>query len=227
MSPLRFDRPLAQPGYTDAIGESAPHHGAGSRFAPTPGAPPRGLSPIEPRLGLNLDPPIRTANPRVISALGANLRPPTPHHPAGGRESTPSLAWQADSFDRLGGSRLKSGFARPVRWIQAQSGQVAVGFLYSIPVVILVVIVALQFVIAGAGMWSSANAARAAARADYVGEDPVAAAKAATVPGLRGRIRLIEPGRDGGTRVRFRPPYAAAIDAPIDAGAGFDPEAYP
>ncbi len=45
-------RALIKPGYTEPTGESAPHPGAGSRFAPTPGAPPRGCSPIDPRLGL-------------------------------------------------------------------------------------------------------------------------------------------------------------------------------
>ncbi len=43
---------MAEPGDTEPTGEPVSHPGAGSGFSPTSGAPPRGCSSIEPRLGL-------------------------------------------------------------------------------------------------------------------------------------------------------------------------------
>ncbi len=71
-----------------------------------------------------------------------------------------------------------------------ESGQVAVAFVAVVPVLILIAAGLLQFALAGHAALSAANAARAAARADYVGADPERAARAALPPGLRPRAKV-------------------------------------
>lgn len=76
-----------------------------------------------------------------------------------------------------------------------ESGQVAVAFVAVVPALILVALGLLQFALAGHAALSAANAARAAARAEYVGADPERAVRAALPPGLRSRAE-VSAGRD-------------------------------
>ena len=63
-----------------------------------------------------------------------------------------------------------------------ESGQASVDLVAALPFLILGVAVAVQLALVGFTAWSAGNAARAAARAAYVGSDPAAAARAA-LPG--------------------------------------------
>jgi hypothetical protein len=76
------------------------------------------------------------------------------------------------------------------------SGQASVELIAVLPLVALVVAVLWQAVLAGQAVWSSAGAARAAARAQAVGGDALAAARSAVPGSLRGGVR-VKPAGDG------------------------------
>lgn len=88
---------------------------------------------------------------------------------------------------------------------KAQLGQASVELVAIVPFVLLVGAVVWQLALAGHTAWLTANAARAAARADTVGRD-VAGAARSTLP------RSMEAGlevrrlREGGVRVSVRVP---------------------
>ena len=101
--------------------------------------------------------------------------------------------------------------------IHAQQGQATVELVALLPVLVLVALLLWQGAVAGQAIWLSASAARAAARADAVGGDPVSAARA-TLParlerGLRvrsaddgDRHRADRDGEGGGVAVTLRIP---------------------
>ena len=88
---------------------------------------------------------------------------------------------------------------------RAQHGQASVELVAIVPFVLLVGAVVWQLALAGHTAWLTANAARAAARADTVGRDVSRAARS-TLP------RSMEAGlevrrlREGGVRVSVRVP---------------------
>jgi hypothetical protein len=63
--------------------------------------------------------------------------------------------------------------------LRANDGQAAVELLAVVPALLVAGLVAWQLVLVGQAAWLSAHAARVAARADLVGEDPAAAARSA------------------------------------------------
>lgn len=69
--------------------------------------------------------------------------------------------------------------------IRAQAGQASVAFVAVLPALVIVALALIQFALAGHAALSAANAARAAARASYIGADPAAAARAALPPSFR------------------------------------------
>ncbi|MCB0876682.1 MAG: pilus assembly protein, partial [Solirubrobacterales bacterium] len=69
--------------------------------------------------------------------------------------------------------------------IGAEGGQVAIAFVATVPLLILLALALVQLALAGHAALSAANAARAAARADYVGGDPERAARRALPPSFR------------------------------------------
>lgn len=71
-----------------------------------------------------------------------------------------------------------------------ESGQASVDLVAALPFLILGVAVAVQLALVGFTAWSAGNAARAAARAAYVGSDPAAAARAALPVALAGDARV-------------------------------------
>ena len=71
--------------------------------------------------------------------------------------------------------------------MRSERGQAAIGLVAAIPVLILVALAMIQFVLAGHAVLTAANAARAAARADYAGDDPERAARLALPPSFRDR----------------------------------------
>ena len=100
--------------------------------------------------------------------------------------------------------------------IRAQAGQATVEVVALLPVLVLVALLLWQAAVAGQAIWLSASAARAAARADAVGGDPVSAARA-TLParlerGLSVRAANADgdpegdPEGDGGVAVTLRIP---------------------
>ena len=74
-----------------------------------------------------------------------------------------------------------------------------------VPVILLVGAVAWQFALAGHTAWLTAHAARAAARADAVGEKPAEAARSALPRSLEDDIEVVRLER-GGVRVSVRVP---------------------
>jgi hypothetical protein len=70
-----------------------------------------------------------------------------------------------------------------------------------VPLVLLAAAVAWQLVLTGHTLWLCANAARAAARADLVGESPGRAARSALPRSLE---RDLSVTRQGGDQIRVR-----------------------
>src|SRR6266498_3315637 len=73
--------------------------------------------------------------------------------------------------------------ARPLE----ERGQASVELIAAVPVLLLVTLLVAQLALAGYALWSAGVAARAGARADYVGGDAEAAARSALPLVLRSR----------------------------------------
>jgi hypothetical protein len=103
-------------------------------------------------------------------------------------------------------------------------GQASVELVALLPVVGLVVLALAQAVLAGQAVWSSAGAARAAARAQAIGGDPLAAARGAVPGALRAGIRVSAAG--AGVHVRIPVPLAFTTTrlTTIDARAALPPQ---
>lgn len=82
-------------------------------------------------------------------------------------------------------------------------GSVSLELIGALPIVLLSVLVAAQFVLAGAALWSAGVAARAGARAVLTGKDPHGAAERALPEVLRGGLRVSQPD---GVKVGVRIP---------------------
>ena len=88
-----------------------------------------------------------------------------------------------------------------------------------VPLVLLAAAVAWQLVLTGHTLWLSANAARAAARADLVGESPSRAARSALPRSLERDLSVTRLGADR-IRVRLRvPTLIRAWRSPVTVGA--------
>jgi hypothetical protein len=88
--------------------------------------------------------------------------------------------------------------------IGSESGQASVETVALVPLVLLAAALAWQLVLTGHTLWLCANAARAAARADLVGDSPVRAARSALPRSLERDLRVKRV--DGGVRVELRLP---------------------
>jgi hypothetical protein len=101
----------------------------------------------------------------------------------------------------------------------SERGQAAVELVAVLPLVLLVGAVAWQLVLAGHAAWLTANAARAAARADSVGRDIGRAARSA-LPATYERDLRVRRLRAGGVRVSVRLPLLLhAWKAPVRVAA--------
>jgi hypothetical protein len=87
----------------------------------------------------------------------------------------------------------------------SQRGQASVELVGVLPFVIAVLLVVWQLALAGHTAWLAANAARVAARAQLVGDDPVAAARSALPAGLERGFEVEH--RDEATRVAVPIPF--------------------
>lgn len=108
--------------------------------------------------------------------------------------------------------------------IRDASGQASVELIAILPLAVLVVAVLWQAMLAGQAVWSSAGAARAAARAHAVGGDAEAAARGA-VPGALRRGLRVRPSGDG-VRVEVRVPLVLSGKSlgTVEARAALPPQ---
>lgn len=104
-----------------------------------------------------------------------------------------------------------------------EEGQASVELVAVLPALVLLALIAAQLAIVGYGLWTSANAARAGARAEYVGGNGAAAARSAVPTALRRSTRV---DGDGPVRVSLRMPslIPGLKSIPVEARAGLDPE---
>ena len=110
---------------------------------------------------------------------------------------------------------------------RAQDGQASVEFLALLPVLALVALLAWQAAVAGQAVWLAATAAREAARAHALGQDPTAAARRVLPRALRPGLRVARDD-DGGVRVRVAVPVVAGGGArlgSVAARARMEPQA--
>jgi TadE-like protein len=110
-----------------------------------------------------------------------------------------------------------------IRGLRDRGGQASVELVAAIPALILAILIALQLAVVGYAQWSAGDAARAGARAAYVGGDPGAAAMSALPGPLRERARVSAAGR---LRVHIDAPSllpglgSIPVTARADLGAG-------
>jgi hypothetical protein len=84
-----------------------------------------------------------------------------------------------------------------------QKGQASVELVAALPVLAVALLLAVQLAIVGYAFWSAGVAARAGARAAYVGGDGARAARASLPSALRSAASVHE---DNGVAVRVRAP---------------------
>ena len=103
--------------------------------------------------------------------------------------------------------------------IRRESGQASVEMVAIVPLVVLAAAVAWQLVLTGHTLWLAAGAARAAARAELVGESPARAARSALPRSLE-RGLAVKRTDAGGVRVSLRLPLLLRRwKSPIEIGA--------
>lgn len=103
--------------------------------------------------------------------------------------------------------------------MRAESGQASVETVAVVPLVLLAAAVAWQLVLAGNTLWLSANAARAAARADLVGQSAERAARSALPRSLERDLSVRRLER-GGVRVSVRLPLLVrSWQSPVEVSA--------
>ena len=107
--------------------------------------------------------------------------------------------------------------------LRDDAGQAAVELVATLPALVVVALLMAQLAVAGWALWSAANAARAGARAAYVGGSARAAARSALPGPLRDSSRVRAAGE---VEVRVTAPglVPGLPSIPISARAGLDPE---
>jgi hypothetical protein len=91
--------------------------------------------------------------------------------------------------------------------LRRQRGQASVELVAVLPIVALLSVVLWQGVLAGEAAWLGGSAARAAARAQAVGGDPLAAARR-VLPANLERGVAVHADQDGAVRVSIPVPFA-------------------
>jgi hypothetical protein len=103
--------------------------------------------------------------------------------------------------------------------IRQESGQASVETVAMLPLVLLAAAVAWQLVLSGQTLWLTAGAARAAARAELVGESPERAARSALPRSLE-RDLTVKRVAGGAVRVKLRLPLVLRTwRSPIEIAA--------
>ena len=100
-------------------------------------------------------------------------------------------------------------------------GQASVELVAVLPFLVLLAALAVQLAVVGFGLWTSANAARAGARADHVGGGAAAAARSAVPEPLRRGLTA----RGDPLEVRLRVPslIPGVNSIPVSARAALAP----
>ena len=111
--------------------------------------------------------------------------------------------------------------ARAGRPSGGEDGQASVELVAAIPVLLVATLVAAQLAVAGYALWSAGAAARAGARAGYVGGNAEAAARRSLPDPLRHGARIDDAD---GVEVRVRAPalIPGIPSVPVTARAGLD-----
>jgi pilus assembly protein CpaE len=109
------------------------------------------------------------------------------------------------------------------RRLAREAGQASVELLAVLPALVVCVAIAASALPAGWALWSAANAARAGARAEHVGDDGEAAARRALPGALRKGAEV--GGEANVTRVRVSVPFLipGADPARMRAASRLDP----
>ena len=102
---------------------------------------------------------------------------------------------------------------------RGESGQASVELLAVVPALLVVVLLVAQFALAGYALWSAGAAARAGARAGYVGGDAEEAARQSLPEALRDGASVSD--RDG-VSVRVRAPSLIPGFPPVPVTARSD-----
>ncbi|HEU4973931.1 MAG TPA: TadE/TadG family type IV pilus assembly protein [Baekduia sp.] len=108
---------------------------------------------------------------------------------------------------------------------RTDDGQASVELVALLPLLVLVVLLAWQAVVAGQALWLAGSAAREAARARALGDDPQHAASRVLPGALQDGLTV---ARDGdGVRVRLRIPSVVGSGtlATLSARARMEPQA--
>jgi hypothetical protein len=100
-----------------------------------------------------------------------------------------------------------------------QSGQASVELVAAIPVLFVLTLAVAQLAIAGYALWSAGAAARAGARAGYIGGDARAAARRSLPSPLR-RDATIREGNGVSVRVAAPSLVPGVPSVPVTARAG-------
>jgi hypothetical protein len=100
-----------------------------------------------------------------------------------------------------------------------ERGQASIELVATIPLVLVVTLMVAQLAVAGYALWSAGAAARAGARADYVGGDGEAAARRALPPPLRSRASINDAD---GISVRVKAPGLLPGIPPVPVTAKAD-----
>src|SRR5262245_3264557 len=105
----------------------------------------------------------------------------------------------------------------------SETAQASVELIATVPALVAVALLLVQAAIAGWSLWSAANAARAGARAAYVGGPARSAARSALPGSLRSGARVRS---SNGVEVRVEAPRVVPglPRIPVSARAGLDPE---
>jgi hypothetical protein len=98
-----------------------------------------------------------------------------------------------------------------------EEGTASVELVAVVPFLLLAVLAVAQVSLAGQALWSASVAARAGARAEAVGGDPAAAARAALPASMRARAKIDD---EEGVEVRVEVPRLIPSLPPVRVGAG-------
>src|SRR5688500_16440890 len=107
-----------------------------------------------------------------------------------------------------------------------QRGQASVELVSVLPFLFLLALLAAQLAVVGYGLWTSASAARAGARAEHVGGDPKVAARSAVPVPLRDGLDVSGDPLEVSLRVPSlipgveRIPVSAVTPLDVEAGDG-------
>jgi hypothetical protein len=109
--------------------------------------------------------------------------------------------------------------------VRAQGGQATVELVALLPLLVVIAFALWQAAVAGQAIWLAGAAARAAARAEALGQDPAPAARAALPPRLEDGLRVVVAD-GGGVRVTLRIPsvLTSGAVATTSARARFVPQ---